>query len=168
MRKILAAFFLIIATSLASAQSGPAVNFAPAVPQTYTAVISPGYNLTYNGTTQFLAMPGGISGYASGSLTVSWTTSVTCESQINYGATANYGQSVSSSILETSAERSHDESGVVKPTDGSTIHYSDHLPQFDWRPRSNRRFCGLDLRPNDAGLFDLCRRPHRDGQRESW
>ena len=123
MRKILSVVFFIVATS-ALAQTGPAMNFAPSVPQAFTAIITPGYNLTYQGATNFLPVTGGISGYGSGTITLSWTTNVTCASQINYGATTAYGSSVSSSILETT--QSLTMTGL--PTDGSTIHYQIVCP----------------------------------------
>ena len=124
MLKFLAALFFLGMTLPATAQTGPGMNFAPALPHSFTATITPGYNLTYNGTTQFLAVTGGISGYASGSITLSWLTSISCESQINYGPTAAYGSSVTSAILETT----HTLTMTSLPTDGSTIHYQIVCP----------------------------------------
>ena len=123
-RNLVALFFLIITALSAWAQSGPATNFAPALGHQFTATITVGYYLTYNGTTAFEPTTGGITGYGPGFITLSWTTNVTCESQINYGPTAAYGSSVTSPTLETT----HALTITGLPTDGSTIHYQIVCP----------------------------------------
>ena len=53
----------------------------------------------WNATGFFFAMTGGVTGYGQNAITVQWTTNVPCASQINYGLTANYGQTVSNAAL---------------------------------------------------------------------
>ena len=94
---------LLIASVLPSAaQIGPSAGSGDGVSLVEnsggpTSPVTIKLGFVQNGT--FAPMQGGVSAYGQNAITVGWQTSLPCASQINYGLTTTYGQTVTDSAL---------------------------------------------------------------------
>ena len=95
MKKLLAGLFgLALSVLPAAAQFGPNAGAGDGV--TYSGMT---LTLGFNVQTAFFPITGGVSAWGQNAVTVQWQTNFPCASQINYGLTPIYGQTVTNATL---------------------------------------------------------------------
>ena len=115
MKRLLVALALLMLSMLPGvAQIGPTAGAGDGVSSS-NVTLTLGFNV--NGA--FFPMQGGISAWGQNAVTVQWQTNSPCASQINYGTTANYGQTVSNASLV----RQHSLT-MTGMTTGTDYHYN--------------------------------------------